>query len=165
MFCCRDDPSDLVKTCKQTSFGRICNFTSRYGRDSEVSSSFYYSLSTKAGTEDSEMLQSVRLFIWKFKSDRNHGWKEREEITKLWFGSKCNNLQCISTSWPLRLYVHFPSYFRNLVGPVLGKYKRLAAKPRLNVSFCAGSTVWNEKKFASRTLNVSLPTHRVSKCT
>ena len=61
MFCCRDDPSDLLKTCKQTIFGRICNFTSRYGRDSEVSSSFYYSLSTKAGTEDLEMLQSVRL--------------------------------------------------------------------------------------------------------
>ena len=61
MFCCRDDPSDLLKTCKQTIFGRICNVTSRYGRDSEVSSSFYNSLSTKAGTEDSEMLQSVRL--------------------------------------------------------------------------------------------------------
>ena len=61
MFCYRDDPSDLLKTCKQTIFGCICNFTSRYGRDSEVSSLFYYSLSTKAGTEDLEMLQSVRL--------------------------------------------------------------------------------------------------------
>ena len=50
LFCCRDDPSDLLKTYKQTIFGRICNFTSRYGRDSEVSSSFYYSLSTKAGS-------------------------------------------------------------------------------------------------------------------
>ena len=57
MFCCRDDPSDLLKTCKQTIFGRICNFTSQYGQDSEVYS-FYYSLSTK---EDSEMLPSVRL--------------------------------------------------------------------------------------------------------
>ena len=47
MFCCRDDPSDLLKTCKQTIFGCICNFTSRYGRDSKVSISFYYSLSNK----------------------------------------------------------------------------------------------------------------------
>ena len=44
-----DDPSDLLKTCKQSIFGCICNFTSRYGRDSKVSSSFYNSLSTKAG--------------------------------------------------------------------------------------------------------------------
>ena len=49
MFCCRDDPSDPLKTCKQTILGRICNFTSRHGRDSKVSSSFYNSLSTKAG--------------------------------------------------------------------------------------------------------------------
>ena len=41
-------------------------------------------------------------FIWKFKSDRNHG-RKREEISKQWFGSKCNNLQCISTSWLLSL--------------------------------------------------------------
>ena len=84
MFCCRDDPSDLLKTCKQTIFGRICNFTSRYGRDSEVSSSFYYSLSTKAGTEDLEMLQSVRLctVYLKFRSDRNQG-RKHEEISKL----------------------------------------------------------------------------------
>ena len=68
MFCCCDDPSDLLKTCKQTIFGRICHFTSQYGRDSEVSSSFYNPLSTNAVTEDSEMLQSVRLYTSLFEN-------------------------------------------------------------------------------------------------
>ena len=35
--------------------------------------------------------------------------------------------------------------FRNVPSLVLGRYKRLAVKPRLNVSFCVGSTVWNRE--------------------